>query len=78
MAKNHVMWQMAAVGALRCHALETLGRFIRAWTALAPSLKQAPRTCEAWVESLDWAMSDLRALSICPIHVFHHLPPVAR
>ena len=35
-ARNHVMWQVASVGALRCHALEKLGRFILDWDAVAP------------------------------------------
>ena len=38
MARNHVMWQVASVGALRCHALEKLGLFILASDAVAPSM----------------------------------------
>ena len=35
-ARNHVMWQVASVGALVCHALEKLGWFILALDAVAP------------------------------------------
>ena len=35
-AKNHVRWQVASMGALRCHALEKLRRFILACDAVAP------------------------------------------
>ena len=59
---SNVVWQVAAGGALRRQALEKLGRRIRAWAALAPSLKHAPRTFEERVDYMGLAMSDLRAL----------------
>ena len=40
--RSNVMWQVALVGALRCQALEILGRFIITWDALALLLAKAP------------------------------------
>ena len=71
MATSNVTWQVVSIGALRCHALDKLGRFILAWEALAPSLAKAPRTCQKWVRQMDMAMSDLRRLRLSP----RHLPP---
>ena len=61
-ATSNVMWQVTSVAALRCQALEKLGRFIFAWEALAPSLAKAPRICQEWVRQLDMAKSELRSL----------------